>query len=155
MSSSDSSSQQQQQPQEQGIDIRRAMEILAARASEPHSHSENQRDAGGCDHAHGSKEVPEECRRMGQVIDIFEKVQVDNPDEEMVCDADAEDDVADSEAARAKKTLAEKKAALDAERSGRLEAIEIELRSMSVVELLDAVLEAQQQRVAAYRAYDR
>jgi hypothetical protein len=44
---------------------------------------------------------------------------------------------------------------LDATRRRRQEDLHQSLRSMSVPDLLRAVLSAQQQRVAAYKSYDR
>lgn len=93
--------------------------------SEP---SESHRDGCACCH-HGSQ-VPESAKTMGQTIDLFAPTKSEKEDH---------DDVK----------------RLEQERKERLERIRVELNTMTDKDLLQAVLKVQEDRVAAYREYER
>jgi hypothetical protein len=115
-----------------GIDIQQALSILSAR-SDP---SENQPDdrGGGCGCCHGT-EIPKNAKNMGQTIDML-----------------AGPDGGPIESPSVEKQAKEQ---LEDERTKRLQKIQTELKSMSDKELLRAVLQVQEDRVATYREYER
>lgn len=113
----------------QGIDIRQALDILASRTSHEHSHSHSEGQAG-CEQS-----ATDESSAMGQTIDLASGETA--PDPTTVAEA-----------------MEEQKQKLDQDRKAREEQIRAHLQSMSVKDLLQAVMEAQRERVATYRAYD-
>jgi len=113
----------------QGIDIRQALDILSARKSEAHSHTEN----GGCHH----HDAPEESKSMGQTIDLNKPAEPETPPETVDPDMEAQ------------------RQQLEEERAKRRIEIEEQLQSMTVKELIQAVTEAQQKRVTTYKDYDK
>lgn len=116
-----------------GIDIRQALEILSSRTSHDHSHERGNEQAA----CHGSV-ADEASRAMGQTIDL---------------NATARDPSTSPEASA--RSMEEAKKELDEARKARGVEIRSHLESMSVKDLLQAVLEAQRERVAAYHVYDR
>ena len=114
----------------QGIDIRQALDILSARTSHDHSHSHSDEQAG-C-----QQSATNESKAMGQTIDLNSPEEA-TPDPEAVA-----------------KSMEEEKQKLDRDRKTREEQIRAHLQTMSVKDLLQAVMEAQRERVATYRAYD-
>jgi hypothetical protein len=109
------------------IDIQQALTILSARTEDPnHTH-----EYDGC--CHGAR-APENAKDMGQTIDMTAPTPVPAPE-----DIPNEDE--------------EKKR--QEERVRRRQAIHAELERMKVKELLQAVMKAQQDRVMAYRDYER
>ena len=122
-----------------GIDIRLALEILSARSAEAHTHSEN--GEAGCHH-----HAPNGAAQMGQTIDLNQDTT--NQTE------DTEDDSANP-VASAEETVEEKRKRVQEERDKRRADMKQKLESMSVKNLTNAVLDAQQQRVMTYREYER
>jgi hypothetical protein len=135
--------------QQQGIDIRQALSILSARSepSENHPHGVNATTsntsaaaaaAAACGCCHGAP-VPEAAKTMGQTIDLMA-----TPDD-------------DSNAATIEETRRleqEEAEATKKQKAERLEKIQAALNSMNQQELLRAVLQAQEDRVATYRDYE-
>lgn len=117
-------------PSNQGIDIRQALEILASRTSHDHSHSHSEDQAAGC-----QQSATDECKDMGQTIDLVSGETAPDP-------------------AVLAKAMEEEKQQLDQDRQAREEQIRAHLQTMSVKDLLQAVMEAQRERVATYRTYD-
>lgn len=115
----------------QGIDIRQALDILSARTSHDHSHSHSDKQ-DGC-----QKSATIESNAMGQTIDL------NAPEEATIADPEA-----------VAKSMEEEKKKLERDRKTREEQIRAHLQTMSVKDLLQAVMEAQKERVATYRAYD-
>jgi hypothetical protein len=122
-------SQRQPSPNNQGIDIRQALDILASRTSHDHSHSHSEGQAG-C-----QQSATDESSAMGQTIDLASGETA--PDPTTMAEA-----------------MEEQKQKLDQDRKAREEQIRSHLQTMSVKDLLQAVMEAQRERVATYRAYD-
>jgi hypothetical protein len=115
-----------------GIDIRQALDILSSRTSHDHSHEHGNEQAA----CHGS--ATDEARAMGQTIDL---------------NAPARDP--STLPAASAQSMDEAKQELDEARKARGEEIRAHLQSMSIKDLLQAVMEAQRERVATYRVYDR
>lgn len=109
------------------IDIQEALTILSARTEDPnHTHGHD-----GC--CHGAR-APENAKDMGQTIDMAAPTPLPAPEEIMI---------------------EEEQQKLGEERARRRQEIHVELERMKVRELLQAVMKAQQDRVAAYRDYER
>lgn len=117
-------------PSKQGIDIRQALDILASRTSHDHSHSHSDEQAG-C-----QSSATDESKAMGQTLDLNASAE-SSPDPEAMA-----------------KSMEEQKQQLDQDRKAREEQIRAHLQTMSVKDLLQAVMEAQRERVATYRTYD-
>ena len=115
----------------QGIDIQQALNILASRTSHDQSHS-HLHEQTGC-----QQSATDESKAMGQTIDLNAYAET-SPDPEA-----------------AAKIMEEQKEQLDRDRKARKEEIREHLQTMSVKDLLQAVMEAQRERVATYRTYDR
>lgn len=111
--------------QQRGIDINKALSILSAR-SDPSENTPNKNN-DGCGCCHGS-EIPKNAKNLGQTIDLLtnNSGQAEVQEEQRL-----------------------------EERAKRLQRIHEELKSMNIKELLQAVLQAQQDRVATYREYER
>jgi hypothetical protein len=108
------------------IDIQQALTILSARTEDPkHTHNHD-----GC--CHGAR-APENAKDMGQTIDMVTPTPLP-----------ASEDIPNEEE--------QKK--LQEERARRRQEIHSALERMKVRELLQAVMKAQQDRVAAYRDYE-
>jgi hypothetical protein len=134
-----------------GIDFRQALEILSLRAAEStSSHDDNENRPDGRPLHDGSiaisscpccrqPSIPESVTQLGQVIDL-------HPDSS--AGSDASPILGEDEQRRQKQEL-------DATRSRRRQEMLAEIQEMSVLSLLRAVVAAQQQRVAAYKSYDR
>lgn len=110
-----------------GIDIQEALSILSARTSD----SPSSKSDGGCG-CHGSK-PPENAKNMGQQIDLLADTATVNEQEEAKI----------------------QEAEVQQERAKRHQEIRIELNSMPELELLKTLLQAQEDRVKAYREYER
>jgi hypothetical protein len=110
----------------QGIDVRLALEILSLRSPENHDHGD---EADACRH-HASSET----QSLGQVINIA-------PSEDISIQEETKD-------------LIEQQNLLKEEREKRRSELRVKLESMSLDDLLQTVLEAQQQRVKAYHSFD-
>jgi len=119
-----------------GIDFRQALEILASRSAQGHHHHHSH-DA--CCH-HYSREAPPNARTMGQRIDLLP----DDTSSTTTTTTTAND-----------KNAEELQNQVQEERARRKNEIDKALQSMSVRELLQSVMEAQQRRVETYRNYDR
>jgi hypothetical protein len=131
MSSSESN------PSLKGIDIQEALSILSARNSEDHhshSHTHDNNDQASC--CHGAP-APESAKSMGQTIDLTapNSQQPPDPQEES--------------------NNKEQQEKLEHERQKIRQEIQLALESLAVKDLLQAVLTAQQDRVAAYRDYEK
>jgi len=114
---------------ERGIDIRQALEILAARSEkEPHSHAQK-------DSCHRGN-APKEAAQWGQRIDLGGTETKD-------------------EAANTVESIEDQRAKLEEDRAKRQVEIEKKLESMTDKDLLSYVINSQQNRVATYRTYDR
>lgn len=124
--------------QAHGIDIRQALDILASRNSHGHSHEHS--------HEHGNEQAAchrsatDEVKAMGQTIDL---------------NAPAKDPSASPQVEMMAQSMEEAKQELDKARKAREVDIRAHLQSMSVKDLLQAVMEAQRERVATYRDFDR
>ena len=117
---------------QKGIDIRKALDILSARSAQPDSEHHTHTD--GCCHTHPD-EVPTNAKSMGQTIDMLRENHAE-VDEKAVEEAEA-----------LQKRVQE-------EREKRKLEMEQKIRSMSVKELIQCILEAQEQRVRAYTVYN-
>jgi hypothetical protein len=116
----------------QGIDIRQALDILSARTSHDHSHSHsNVQD--GCQQC-----ATDESKTMGQTIDLNALAVPAATDPEVVA-----------------KSMKEEKQQLHRVLKMRQTKIRARLQNMSVKDLLQAVMEAQRERVATYQSFDR
>lgn len=115
-------------PAAQAIDIQEALTILSARTEDPnHTHGHE-----GC--CHGTP-APEDAKGMGQTIDMTAPTPTTPATEEFPNE--------------------EEQKKLQEERAKRRQEIHDEMERMTVRELLQAVMKAQQDRVAAYRDYER
>ncbi|GKY94213.1 hypothetical protein MPSEU_000387200 [Mayamaea pseudoterrestris] len=109
------------------IDVQLALEILS------------QRSGGDVAHHHGAAAAPcahhaaDETQALGQVIDL-------NPQEQSINEE--------------KEDLETQQAVLDQERDRKRAELEAKLQNMTDKELVQAVLEAQQQRVQTYRSFN-
>jgi hypothetical protein len=124
----------------EGIDIRKALEILSSRNSHDHSHSHDHRShqpGPGC-----QVNAPEEAQSMGQTIDLNQE-------------SISSEEQAQKEVEEISHSIEEKREELEQARLNRETEIRAKIESMSVRELLHAVMEAQEGRVLAYRDYDR
>lgn len=108
-----------------GIDIHKALEILSLRSSHDES-VDHQNHSHDCQH-----HTPEGGEEMGQTIDLVQE-EVDS----------------------ISKSLEERRKSLREDHAKRGEEIRSKLETMSVSELLNKVMEAQEDRVATYREYD-
>ncbi|CAB9505473.1 expressed unknown protein [Seminavis robusta] len=112
-----------------GIDIQQALDILSDRS--PHDHS-------GC-HAHQTDQL----KSMGQTIDLN-----NNSTSEQNNNNNNENDDPDQKQQQELEDLEQR-------RKERAAQLQEELKSMTVKELLQTVLETQQQRVATYQGYNQ
>jgi hypothetical protein len=113
------------------IDIEQALTILSARTEDPnHTH-----DHHGC--CHGAQ-APDNSKDMGQTIDMTAPTPL--PASEEIISEEEQKKQQEERARRAAR---------------RRQEIHAELERMEVRELLQAVMKAQQDRVAAYRDYER
>lgn len=124
-------SPQQNHPTHAGIDIHEAMEILSARkATEQQGSSKKD----GCACCSLPSNLPNEnAKQWGQRIDLMPACVKED----------------------GKKTLEWDKEKVEKERSERRAAIENRLQSSTPKDLLSCLLQTQQDRVTAYRDYDR
>ena len=124
----------------QGIDVREALEILAARSSRTHDHSRasDHHHSAACGCHHGG--IPtEDAVHWGQRISLG-----------------GEQDAKDEEEAMAVSlSIEEQKERIAKERAERRIDVEQKLASMTVLELLQCVMGAQEERVATYRNYNK
>ena len=141
-------------PNSKGIDIQQALSILSARGAHGHDHSHahdnSQSKSGATTKDMGNKAcgchgdpVPDDADGMGQTIDLLEPSS-SNKEEEKATAAVANAD----EIEKQRQQLAE-------DRKQRKIQIQQALDNMSVKELLQHVMKTQQDRVAAYREYER
>lgn len=128
---------------DEGIDIRQALEILSARSTSGDDHHHHHHPsaaaaaAGGCSHIH-PQEVPANAKSMGQTIDLLR--------ENNITDSAVVQQAQEAEALQNK---------VQEERAQRKQELEQKIQSMTVKELLQSVLEAQQERVRTYGLYNR
>jgi len=131
-----------------GIDIHQALSILASRVecSENHHHDDHH-------HHHGKEGIPEFAKSMGQTIDLYQPT----PTTTTASTTDSkEDSKATPPTKRSEEEQQQQQHLLQVEeRKKRLLLIEKELKAMSDKELLQAVLQVQEDRVATYREYER
>lgn len=131
-----------------GIDFQQAYEILSSRAAaassstnDPNGGSTNKYASCPCHPNSAAGAIPlTTFQNMGQVIDL-------NEDDTEEADP-ARETTTDSEALKARQQE------LEQARVDRQAKLTRELQSMSTSELLRTVLEAQQQRVATYSAFN-
>ena len=114
-----------------GIDITKALSILSDRSNPGESHSHDKE--GGC--CHGDS-IPENAKAMGQTIDMMAQAPSDVVQ------------VSEEERKQEEQRLKE-------QREKRQKEIREELGSMTVKELLKAVFNTQEGRVATYKEYER
>jgi hypothetical protein len=126
---------------QQGIDIRVAMEILSERSGEEHSHSHSD----GCHH-HAPKGTE---TMMGQTINMNESEEKKPASSAMDESNDDDGDDRNDEDVKAQQEQ------LDKDRAKRKVEIQEQLQSMTLKELLHAVMDAQQNRVSTYRDYEK
>lgn len=135
--------QQQQQQHLHGIDIHKALDILAARSSTGHDHSHSHSNDVGC-HAHQT----EDKRFMGQTIDLESPTTssgATTAQPQTTVEQQQQQQQNDTEAIRKEQ---------EARRQQLAKELEVKLKSMSVKELLQTVMETQQQRVSTYTEYN-
>lgn len=125
-----------------GIDIQRALDILADRSGCGNDHSKTH----GChnhadDHNHAA--TAEDLKSMGQTIDLFNDETGDDEKNSDITEAEKH-----AKAEAAKKVQEE-------QRNERMEKMKAKLQSMTVKELLQTVMETQQQRVEIYQGYNK
>lgn len=116
---------------DEAIDIHKALDILSLRTQHNHGlddHNDQHEGSIGC-HTH----VPDGGKSMGQSIDLTQT---------------------NEEAKAIAESMAEQRQALERERQERKIEILSKLETMTIRELLAAVLEAQEGRVETYRVYD-
>jgi hypothetical protein len=155
------SNQQRKKNNQEGIDIRQALEILSVRAAQSNHHGEAENNEA-CHH-HG---VPQEAREWGQRIDLTAEGKWGDGEKEERHDGAANDSSSFSSkkpktersdtdrASEDSKAGEDQKRRPEEERTKRQAELVGKLQTMSVRELLRCVLESQQQRVATYKAYD-
>lgn len=119
-----------------GIDIRQALSILSARSEQ--MEEDSGKDGCGCC---SGNEVPESAKSMGQTIDIL-ATPTSKHSEQAASSQTEEERVQEQQR-------------LENERKERQENIRTEIQSMSEKELLQAVMQAQQERVATYKEYEK
>jgi len=133
----------------QGIDIREALEILALRNPDDHDHSHDHRHHH---QPHSSSlsachEAPtKDAVHWGQRIELGESSSEDNNNND-------DDNVGSHEETMA--NIEKQKDRIEKERADRRAVIEETLASMSVIELLECVMNSQEERVKTYRNYDK
>jgi hypothetical protein len=125
-----------------GINIHKALGILAARSSIGHDHSHSHSNDGGC-HAYQT----EDKRFMGQTIDL------ESPTTRSGATTAQPQTTVEQQQQQQKDTEAIRKEQ-EAKRQQRAKELEAKLKSMSVKELLQTVIETQQQRVSTYTEYN-
>lgn len=133
-----------------GIDFHQALEILSARAASSSSLPSNDEEnrslpteattatataTSSCPCC-SQPSIPDSVKQLGQVLDLYSS-ENEQPPLPSVEDMKA------------------RKEELDKARRQRQEELHLRLQTMSVPDLLKAVVSAQQQRVAAYKSYDR
>lgn len=124
--------------QAHGIDIRQALDILASRNSRAHSLEHSH--AHGNDQAACHMSATDEAKAMGQTIDL---------------NSLETDPSASSQVEMMAQSVEETKQKIGKARKAREGDIRAHLQSMSIKDLLQAVMEAQRERVATYRDFDR
>ena len=118
-------------PSQKGIDFRKALEILSMRSAEDSASTKGNDENS----TRGKSSGLNGAKPMGQVIDLF------GNDKATGCDSS--------------EVQEKKRKKMEEERIKRRSEIEQKLQSMSAKDLINAVLEAQQQRVATYRTFER
>jgi hypothetical protein len=128
-------------PQPQGIDIETALSILSERTKDARNDSSHDHggSGGGCGGCHHGASLPENMKTMGQTIDLNKPTTTESSSDTVLSDEERQ----------------KEEARIKAERAKRQEEIQKQLNSMSNKELLQAVLNAQEDRVATYRDYER
>ena len=145
-----------------GINIQQALTILSARSrNRDHLNDDDVDDNGNRDptlitDSHSANDghscchgmtVPEHVKTMGQTIDLFAM-------EPSPYDNDDDDDKKEPSIERKQKQQQQQQQ-LEEERAKRRQKLQAELESMTIIELLQAVFRAQQDRVATYKEYER
>ena len=128
-----------QKTRAQGIDVRKALEILAARSC---SHDHHNHAAPHNNHSTGCIDIlpTEDAVQWGQRISLGGPQDTDDEEKETMA---------------ASISIEEQKERIAKERAERQIVMEQKLASMSVVELLQCVMNAQEERVATYRNYNK
>ena len=149
-----------QPPEKRGIDIHKALSILSARSTSSHDHhhhnhqnhsqvtttsgsassSSNHACSGGC---HGDP-IPDNVEGMGQTIDMLATKSDGGDNSESLKEKEQEE-----------KQRMQQQQLLEEQRLKRKQQIQRELDQMSTRELLQYVMKTQQERVAAYRDYEK
>jgi hypothetical protein len=141
-----------------GIDIRDALTILSARASQHHH-----------DHQHDEVDaIPEELRSMGQTIDMTTAATTatsegtgddyDDANEEKT--TEEEDDNGDARGSQDQQRWQQQQQrgegveSLERTRARRSEEVRARLSSMPTSELLKTIFASQEERVATYRTFE-
>jgi hypothetical protein len=138
------------QPQQtMGIDIHKALEILSARSQVSHHHHHHHDPSVGTGDSQqqqccGSTTISDNTIGMGQTIDLL--APTTSKDKKSDESSSTTDD---------QELLEEQRKLLEEERRKRRLEIQNELNAMSMRELLQQVMKAQQGRVATYRDYER
>lgn len=122
----------------QEIDVREALDILAARSHHDHDHDHHH--PASCHH------VPtKDAVHWGQRIPLGgEQEAADNDDK----------NIQDGDSSLKAEAIEQQRERIETERAERRIAVEQQLNSMSVLELLQVVMSAQEERVMTYRKYD-
>ena len=123
-------------PNPKGIDIETALSILSERTQKKDGRDDNSDHSAGCGCHHPGESIPESMKTMGQTIDLNQG------------DGESGNTHTDEERRKEEEKIKD-------ERAERQEEIKKQLQSMSNKELLQSVLNAQEERVATYRAYER
>jgi hypothetical protein len=131
-----------------GIDIQKALDILACRSSSSsHDHDHEHRhehstlsSSSGC-HSHPT--ANELLKSMGQTIDLTQTTQTMSGLPENASAQDEEDE------GKRKQEEDQRQ-----QKEQRAQQLLVELKSMSIKELLQTVFETQQQRVVTYQGYN-
>jgi len=133
-----------------GIDIQKALDILADRSSCPaahnhsHNHSHEDTNTEGRANAAGCQAYQtESLRGMGQTIDLDATAATTANNN----NGNSGEDAIEVDEELQREQMAE-------QRKQRNEELQAHLRSMTIQELLETVLETQQQRVATYKEYN-
>lgn len=121
-----------------GIDITKAMAVLSERSRLSTNGGNRAQDGEGCPCCLGTA-IPERARKMGQRIDLSDQLKT----------------TGNSAAEGNQSPLNADLQQMQNKRESRLTQIKQELNSMADIELLQAVLRTQQDRVATYRTFER
>lgn len=153
-----------------GIDIRLALEILSQRTptttTTSHIDRLNNSSRDGCscctNHDH-QQNIPPEVKSWGQRIDLYNQDDNQNhprndgntKDDDIVKQVQRQSTSLSSLSKEDEVVLQQQQQSIKLEREKRQLLLQEKLHAMSITQLIHRILDCQQQRVTAYRLYDR